>query len=153
MEAGLLAEHDSRDGGVFVGLGFTFDLPVWNRNEAAIAGAEAAIVAAQNDLRIQDPDRVSAVVRLRHRSALSAEQGARRFAQEVVPLFETALSQARAAIAKGQGSPNQIQPIINRLTEARMRAFELWIDSLEARSELEGALGGRLEEALGASVR
>ncbi len=153
MEAGLLAEHDSRDGGVLVGVGFTFDLPVWNRNEAGIARAQAGVGVARNDLRLQDPDRVAAVIRLRHRSALSAEQGAARFSREVVPLFETALSQARDAIAKGQGSPNQIQPIINRLTEARMRAFELWIGSLEARSELEAALGGRLEEALGAAVR
>ena len=153
MEAGILAGHDIGRGISMLGIGFTFDLPMWNRNEAAIASAEAGIDAAQGQLRAYEPGRVSAVVGLRYRAALSAEESAARYTQDVVPLFEAALTQARDAIAKGQGGVNQIQPVINRLTQTRMRAFELRIAALEARAELEGALGGRLEEALGASVR
>lgn len=153
MEAGLLAEHDSDGGGVTVGLGFTFDLPLWNRNHAAIAGAEAAIGAARTELRQVEPAKVSAVIKLRHRSAISAEQSAARYRSEVIPLFETVLTQARDAIAKGQGGVNQIQPVITRLTQTRMRAFELQVAAIEARAELEGALGGRIEEALATSVR
>jgi hypothetical protein len=129
------------------------DLPVWNQNEAAIAGARAAMDAARSELKQFEPARVSAVVKLRYQSALSAQESAIRYRSEVVPLFETALSQARDAMAKGQGGISQIQPIINRLTQTRMRAFELQIAALEARAELEGALGGRLEEALATSVR
>lgn len=54
---------------------------------------------------------------------------------------------------KGQGGIAQLQPIINRLTQTRMRAFELQIAALQARAELEGALGGRLEEALSTTVK
>ena len=100
-----------------------------------------------------EPARVSAIVKLRYRSALSAEQSALRYRSQVVPLFETALSHAQDAMAKGQGGISQIQPIINRLTQTRMRAFELSNAALEARAELEAALGGRLEEALATSVR
>jgi outer membrane protein TolC len=129
------------------------DLPLWNHNEAAIAGAEAAVVAARGELKQFEPERVAAIVRLRHRSALSAQQSAIRYRSEVVPLFETALEQARNDMAKGQGNVTQIQPITNRLTQARLRAFELEVAAIEARAELEAALGGRLEEALGTSIR
>lgn len=153
MEAKLLAQQDTDENRLLLGIGFTFDLPLWNRNEAAIAGAQASVDAARSELRQFEPARVSAVVKLRYRSALTAEQSAIRYRSEVVPLFEAALSQAQDAMAKGQGGISQIQPIINRLTQTRMRAFELSNIALEARAELEGALGGRLEEALATSVR
>ncbi|MFM2198656.1 MAG: hypothetical protein RLZZ505_2088 [Verrucomicrobiota bacterium] len=153
VEAGLLVGHDIDHDNLSVGIGFTMDLPIWNRNEAAIAGAQASVDAARNDLRQLEPARVSAIVKLRYQSALSAEQSAIRYRSEVVPLFETALSQARDAMDKGQGGIAQLQPIINRLTQTRMRAFELQIAALQARAELEGALGGRLEEALSTTVR
>ncbi len=153
MEAGLLVGRDIDGENLSVGIGFTMDLPIWNRNQAAIAGARASVAAARSELRQFEPDRVSAVVKLRHRSAVTAEQSAIRYRSEVVPLFEAALLKAQDSIAKGQGGISQIQPIINRLAQTRMRAFELGNAALEARAELEGALGGRLEEALATSIR
>ena len=153
MELGLLVEHDIDPENLSVGIGFTMELPIWNRNEAAIAGAQASVAAARSELRQFEPARVSAIVKLRHRSAVTAEQSAIHYRSEVVPLFEAALSQAQDAMSKGQGGISQIQPIINRLTQTRMRAFELSNTALEARGELEAALGGRLEEALATSVR
>ncbi len=153
MEAGLLLSENLDFDSLSVGIGFTMDLPFWNRNEAAIAGAQTSVAAARSELRQFEPARVSAIVKLRYRSAVTAEQSASRYRSEVVPLFETALSQAQDSMAKGQGGISQIQPIINRLTQARMRAFELSNLALEARAELEGALGGRLEEALATSVK
>lgn len=153
MEAGLVAEHDTDRDNLTIGIGFTMDLPLWNRNEAAIAGVQASIDAARNELKQFEPSRVSAIVKLRYRSAVTAEQSAIRYRAEVVPMFETALAQAQEAMAKGQGGISQIQPIINRLTQTRMRSFELGNAALEARAELEGALGGRLEEALATSVK
>ena len=153
MEAGLIAGHDTGRGDILLGIGFNMDLPFWNKNEAAIAGAEASVDAARNDLRLQEPDRVAAVVKLRHRSAQAAERSAASFNREVVPLFETALTQTKDAINKGQTGAVAIQPVITRLTETRLRAFELTVAAFEARAELEAAMGGRLEEAMGASVR
>ncbi len=153
MEAGLIADFDSERDDFLIGVGFTFDLPVWNRNEAGIAKAEAAIGAARSELRQVEPARVSAIVRLRYQSALSAERSAREYRETVVPLFQDALVKAREAINRGQAGVTLIQPVITRLTETRLRAFELQITAVEARAELEAALGGRLEEALATSVK
>lgn len=153
MEAGLLADYDSERDDFLIGVGFTFDLPVWNRNEAGIAKAEAAIGAARSELKQVEPARVSAVVKLRYQSAMSAERSAREYRENVVPLFQDALLKAKEAINKGQAGVTQIQPVVSRLTETRLRAYELQIAALEARAELEAALGGRLEEALATSVK
>ena len=153
IEAGLIAEHDTDRGGILLGIGFNMDLPFWNKNEAAIASAQASVEAARNDLRTQEPGRVAALVKLRYRSAQAAERSAAKFSGEVVPLFETALTQTKEAIAKGQIGTVAIQPVITRLTESRLRSFELTVAAFEARAELEAAIGGRLEEALGSSIR
>lgn len=153
VEAGLITDLDTDRGGILLGIGFNMDLPFWNKNEAAIAVAEASVSAARNDMRTQEPDRVAAVVRLRYRSAQAAERSAASFNREVVPLFETALSQTKEAINKGQAGAVAIQPVITRLAETRLRAFELTVAAFEVRAELEAAIGGRLEEAMGASVR
>lgn len=153
MEAGLIADYDSGRDDFMIGVGFTFDLPFWNRNEAGIARAEAAVGAARSELMQVQPERVAAIVRLRYQSALSAERSARAYREKVVPLFEDALLKAKEAISKGQAGVTRIQPVVSRLTDTRLRAFELQIAALEARAELEAALGGRLEEALATSVR
>lgn len=153
MEVGLIAEHDTDRGGILLGIGFNMDLPFWNKNEAAVAGVQASVEAARNDLRTQEPDHVSALVKLRHRSAQAAERSAAKFSREVVPLFQTALTQTKEAIEKGQMGSVAIQPVITRLAESRLRSFELTVAAFEARAELEAALGGRLEEALGASFK
>ena len=119
MEAGLLADFDSERDDFLIGVGFTFDLPVWNRNEAGIAKAEAAIGAARSELKQIEPARISAVVKLRYQSALSAERSAREYRETVVPLFQDALLKAREAINKGQAGVTQIQPVVTRLTETR----------------------------------
>lgn len=153
MEAGLLADYNSDSGNSTVGIGFSFELPLRNRNEAAIALAEAEVQSAQNDLAIIAPDRVTSIVRLRHKGALSAARSAAQYKNEVLPQFDKALGIAREALSKGQGDVGQIQIVINRITESRLRAFELQIDAYQARVELEEALGGRLEVALAASVK
>lgn len=153
MEAGVIVEHDGDRGGILLGLGFNMELPVFNKNEAAIAKAEAEVASARNELKQNAPARVAALVKLRHRGALAAESSAARHQEEVLSLFQNALSQARESITKGQAAPNLILPLVSRITEVRMRSFELRVAALEARADLEAALGGRVEEALGASVR
>ena len=76
MEAGLLVGRDIDFENLSVGIGFTMDLPFWNRNEAAIAGAQASVAAARSELKQFEPARVSAIVKLRYRSALAAQQSA-----------------------------------------------------------------------------
>lgn len=148
VEVGLVAEHDSARGGLLLGVGFTLDLPVWNRNEAAVRSAEASLAAARSDLLLVDPERVMATVKIRHRAALAAEQAAARWETQVVPGFESALATAREALARAQAQPGQLEQILARLGEARLRALELRIAALEARARLENAIGGRIEEAL-----
>lgn len=153
MEAGLLAEYDTDRNDLLLGIGFTMNLPVWNRNEAAIARAEAAVGAARNQLLQVEPDRVAALVNLRYRSAVIAERSAQNYRIKVLPLFSDALVKAREGIAKGQAGITQIQPLISRIGETRLRSFALQTAALEARANLEAALGGRLEEALSASIK
>jgi cobalt-zinc-cadmium efflux system outer membrane protein len=148
MEAGVIAEHDTDRAESVIGIGFSIDLPFWNRNEAAIATAESQLSGTQADLLVSEPERMAALVRLRHRAAVAAESAAREYQENVLPAYATALAKAREALERAQADPGQIERVITLLGEARLRALELRVAALEARSELESALGGRIEEAL-----
>jgi hypothetical protein len=153
IEAGVIAEHDTDRGESVIGLGFNIDLPFWNRNEAAIATAEAQLSGTQTDLLLSEPEWVAALVRLRHRAAVAAESAAREYQETVLPAYATALAKAREALERAQADAGQIERVITSLGEARLRALELRVAAIEARSELENALGGRIEEALSTNPR
>ena len=123
------------------------------RTLAAIATAEAQLSGTQADLLISEPERVAALVRLRHRAAVAAESAAREYQETVLPAYATALAKAREALVRAQADTGQIERVITSLGEARLRALELRVAAIEARSELENALGGRLEEALSPTQR
>ncbi len=147
LEVGVLAEQRADGESWGVGIGFSMDLPVPGRRRAAAAVADAELRAVRAHPLLARPESVAAEVRARLAAALAAAAAAEAHEAALVSRVRAAEASARA-LDEGLASLDAHAAALARLDEARRRQLELRLESLRARSRLEEALGGRLEQAL-----
>lgn len=147
LEVGVLAEQRADGESWGVGIGFSMDLPVPGRRRAAAAVADAELRAVRAHPLLARPESVAAEVRARLAAARAAAAAAEAHEAALVSRVRAAEASARA-LEEGLASLDAHAAALARLDEARRRQLELRLESLRARSRLEEALGGRLEQAL-----
>jgi outer membrane protein TolC len=146
-EFGLLAEQRANGESWGVGIGFSLELPVPGRRRAATEAAEAEIRAARAHPLLASPDAVAAEIRGRLAAAREAVAAVEAQAA-ALDARRRAAEAAVLALDEGLGDLPNLAESLGRLAEARRRDLELRLEALRARSRLEEALGGRLEQAL-----
>ena len=146
-EFGLIAEQRASGASWGVGIGFSLELPVPGRRRAAAEVSEAEIRSARAHPLVSSPDVVAAEIRARLDVARQAAAAAEAHA---LALESRRLAAAACALGldEGLGDLAALVESLSRLDEARRRNLELQLEALRARSRLEEALGGRLEQAL-----
>ncbi len=147
VEVGVLAEQRADGESWGVGIGFSMDLPVPGRRRAAAAVADAELRAVRAHPLLAQPDAVAAEVRARLEAARAAAAAADAQGLALAARERAAEDSARA-LDEGLATIPEHADVLARLDDARRRQLELRLDSLRARSRLEEALGGRLEQAL-----
>jgi outer membrane protein TolC len=146
-ELGLLADQRAAGESWGVGIGFSLELPVPGRRRAAAEAAEAEVRAARAHPLLASPDAVAAEIRGRLAAARQAAAAAEAQAAALDARRRAAEAAVRA-LDEGLGELAAVADSLGRLAEARRRDLELRLEALRARSRLEEALGGRLEQAL-----
>jgi len=147
MEIGLLAEQRANGEAWGVGIGFSFDLPVPGRRRAATAAANAELRAVRAHPLLSQPDAVAAEVRARLAAARAAVDAAH--SQELALAAHVRATEASVlALNEGLCDLGDHAEVLSRLYDSRRRHLEFRLEALRARSRLEEALGGRLEQAL-----
>ncbi len=146
-ELGLLAEQRAAGESWGVGIGFSLELPVPGRRRAAAEAAEAEVRAARAHPLLASPDAVAAEIRGRLAAARQAAAAAEAQAAALDARRRAAEAAVRA-LDEGLGDLAAVADSLGRLAEARRRDLDLRLEALRARSRLEEALGGRLEQAL-----
>lgn len=144
---GLIAEQRADGESWGVGFGFSLDLPVPGRRRAAAEVAEAELRAARAHPLLSNPDAVASEIRGRLAAAREADLAAQAHAAALAAR-QRAVESALRALDEGQGDLASVADALGGLAEARRRDLLLRLDALRARSRLEEALGGRLEQAL-----
>ena len=147
VEVGVLAEQRADGESWGVGIGFSMDLPVPGRRRAAAAVADAELRAVRAHPLLAQPDAVAAEVRARLDAARAAEVAAAKHGFAVAARVRAAEVSARA-LDEGLATLAEHADVLARLDDARRRQLEIRLESLRARSRLEEAIGGRLEQAL-----
>ncbi|MFN7340435.1 MAG: TolC family protein [Opitutia bacterium] len=146
-ELGLLAEQRANGESWGVGIGFSLELPVPGRRRAAAEAAEAEVRAARAHPLLASPDAVAAEIRGRLAAAREAVAAVEAQAA-ALDARRRAAEAAVEALDEGLVDLPHLAESLGRLAEARRRDLELRLEALRARSRLEEALGGRLEQAL-----
>ena len=129
VTGGREGPYDGRES--FVGLGVSLPLPIFRRNDAAIAQALAELTQAESEYRAALAAARAEVAALLERRALLVER-VRRLRTEVIPTLDENLELSRRARQVGEIGVTQLLVASRQVIDARR-------DLLEAQTELRAA--------------
>ena len=133
-------EHTD-DGDDRIVAGLSFELPLFDRNQAGRLRQEAEHSLAISQETFQSgPAFVEAANSLKQ-SANSSLKSLELFRSGVIPQLLLSLSEIEREISAGQASPLQLVQTLGELFSAEDRYLELWEQSLLQRAELTALLG------------
>ena len=142
FEVGIDAERET-DGEKLVGPSVSFELPIFHRNEAAVARAEARVAQAEAEALALEGE-IGHGVLASHAEVAAARRGVERHRDELVPLRE-------AIVARTQERHDYMLTGVFELIEAKRAeyaAYESYLVSLrdywQARAELAHVVGAAL---------
>lgn len=133
-------EHtDEGDNRINVGL--TFDLPFFDRNQAAIHEKAHAASARNADLIYLNSGALEREIALLAASVAALRTQAERYRTELLPVLEQTYSAAEREVLSGQSSPIQLWQLVENLSETQQRALEIWVKAVSAQAELSVLTG------------
>jgi outer membrane protein TolC len=133
--------NHTEDGGDFVGLGFQFELPFSNRNQAERIRRSGDLSAARANARYVTSDAFKEELRFHYEAIKALEAQASAYEKEVVPAIRSALRSYEEQFRSGGGTVLPIWQAQRELTEAQRISLALWVRTFSARSELSILLG------------
>jgi cobalt-zinc-cadmium efflux system outer membrane protein len=129
--------------GFEAGPGLRLSIPVFNRNQGAIARAEAEVARLQRQYtRLQDT--IVLEVRQAHTRLLQAQQDSRIWREQVLPQADQAVASAEKALEEDGVSLLLVLETTRQLLDARQRALQAAADCHRAVAELERSVGRRV---------
>ncbi|MHC5080208.1 MAG: TolC family protein, partial [Planctomycetota bacterium] len=142
LQVGIEAEYEA-EGGVIIEIPLGLSLPLWNANREAVAGARAELALARESYRAMLDQMVAAFenanVRLKRLEArLAVLDG------EILPAHRQALKDAQRALEVSDFDSLQYVELERAHRELQDSRFELLLEVLTARIELEQTVGAPL---------
>lgn len=131
----------SNDGVDLVGLGVSFDLPLWSHNTADRMRAEAVFEAAQTKRVQTDTDTFKSSVLETARSYSIRREEILLYQQHILPLVRQALDATEQQVRSGTGSIFQLWQTLREYTDTNEHYLELWTKAFTAHVELSVLLG------------
>jgi len=141
--AGLADANGAGDKGFEAGPGLQVELPIFHRNEAGIARAEAEIERAVLRLKTVQ-HRISLEVMEAHTQFVQAREQHEIWQSQILPPSEEAVRQAERAFEGGESPLLLVLETTRRLLEARARSIDAEANLRRAWAELERSVGRRL---------
>ena len=127
-------------------VGVEMQLPIWDWNQSELQLSRALEQQAEAELRSVDRQSFEKLLETLHASALAAEKQARVYWDDVLPAYSKASFMARQELENGQISPADFWRTEQKIAEVYNKALQVQGESLIARTLLEQAMGGRIEE-------
>jgi outer membrane protein TolC len=139
-----LTYQRTEDGGVFVGGGLQFDLPIFNRNQPDIARREGEAIAARARHEYYQGASFQQEIELMVESVHALRRQADTFENDIVPTLRSALKKYDEQFLAGTGTALTLWQTQRELSSAQQTTLELWMRFFVMRSELSILVGQHL---------
>jgi len=129
-----------------VGGGVEVSIPLWDWNQAERQRAKAEKKVANAEAASMDRLGFDRVIEARQLKAIALQARADSYWQQVVPAYMNAYQLTRHMFDQGQANMIQLWEVQQRLAAISDDALDATAQALAARTLLEQALGGKIEE-------
>jgi outer membrane protein TolC len=128
------------------GAGVVVKIPIWDQNQAERDRAEAQRALAEAESQSLDRITFERIVEIRMKRAVATQERAEAYWNEVIPAYQKSYAAGRHLFDQGQANMMQLWQLQRQVAEANEKALEDTVAALAARSMLEQAIGGKIEE-------
>jgi cobalt-zinc-cadmium efflux system outer membrane protein len=137
-------EQDFDTDNTTVLLGVSIALPIWDRNNAELSRAVAERRLAQSNLNAMNELNFANVLGAAYEQAKSTQISASTYRNKIVPSWNDVQSLTDKKFENGQASILDLFQMRERITDVQSEALQTYLNSIEARIELESLIGQSL---------
>lgn len=128
------------------GAGLAVKIPIWDWNQAENKRAKAESRLANAEADAFDRVSLDRVIEIRQQRAIALQKRADSYWTDVLPAYQKSYELSRYMFEQGQASMLQLWQVQQKLTEIQTTALQDTVEALAARTLLEQAIGGKIEE-------
>lgn len=139
-------EQDFDTDNTTVLLGVSIALPIWDRNNAELSRAVAERRLAQSNLNAMNELNFANVLAAAYEQAKATQISASTYRNKIVPAWDDVESITDKKFENGQASILDLFQMRERIVSVQSEALQTYLNSIEARIELESLIGQSLAD-------
>ena len=137
-------ERDLDEDSTAILFGVNIAIPIWDRNNAELSRANAERRLAQSNLNALNEQNFSNVLAASFEQAKATQISASTYRNKIVPSWNDVQSLIDKKFENGQASILDLFQMRERITDVQSEALQTYLNSIEARIELESLIGQSL---------
>lgn len=139
-------EQDFDEDNTTVLLGVSLAIPIWDRNNAEVARAVAERRLTQSNLNAMNELNFANVLAAAYEQAIATQISASTYRNKIVPAWNEVESITDRKFKNGQASILDLFQMRERIVSVQSEALQTYLNSIEARIELESLIGQSLND-------
>lgn len=137
-------ERDLDEDSTAILFGVNIAIPIWDRNNAELSRANAERRLAQSNLNAMNEHNFVNVLAASYEQAKATQISASTYRNKIVPSWNDVQSITDKKFENGQASILDLFQMRERITDVQSEALQVYLNSIEARIELESLVGQSL---------
>ncbi len=134
-------ERDFDENSTSILFGVSIAVPIWDRNDAELSRARAELRLAQTSLNALNEHNYANILAGAYEQAKATQISASIYRNKIVPSWREVQEIADEKFENGQASILELFQMNERVTEIQSEAIKTYLNSIEARIELEALIG------------
>ena len=126
--------------------GLNIAIPIWDRNNAELSRANAERQLAQSNLTAMNEQNFANILAASFEQAKATQNSASTYRNKIVPSWIDVQSLTDKKFENGQASILDLFQMRERITDVQREALQTYLNSIEARIELESLIGQSLTD-------
>ena len=139
-------ERDLDEDSTAILFGVNIAIPIWDRNNAELSRANAERRLAQSNLNALNEQNFANVLAASFEQAKATQISASTYRNKILPSWNDVQSLTDKKFENGQASILDLFQMRERITDVQSEALQTYLNSIEARIELESLVGQSLAD-------